>query len=88
MRGECEWQASAGAPLGPFLDKVNKALGASAPDPQPLAPEAELPPAASGSESSGGARFFSELAQLIAWRSQGMLSEHEFAQAKARLMGN
>ena len=75
-------------PLGPFLDKVNKALGASAPDPQPLAPEAELPPAAGGSESSGGAKFFSELAQLRTWHSQGMLSEHELAQAKARLMGS
>ena len=58
----------------------------AAPAACPAAPGA--PPVCPGVQSSGtstGATFYEQLCQLMAWRTQGLLSDAEFTAAKRKL---
>ena len=65
---------------------VSEALGASAVEVVQEARPSEGPPAVVVSESSSTSRLFNELSQIMTWRGQGLLSDGEFAEAKARLL--
>jgi len=64
---------------------------AQQPAPQPVhaepAPAAPAPSAPEGSPAGGGADLYAQLEQLGRLHAQGILSDEEFAQAKAKVLG-
>ena len=92
LRGACAWQESQGAPATEFMQEVKRVLGAP---PVLAAPEAFDEQASQGalpsqpaSSEAHRSQVFNELSQLMAWRSQGMLTDAEFALAKERILRN
>ena len=82
LRGECAWRASHGVESDDFAVKVRTALPAETTAAMPPAAEAPSPRPTAAPRGA----VFEQLAQLMTWRAQGMLTDEEFTNAK-RLFG-
>ena len=101
LDGERRWQALHGIVPDSFMRRVIAASGAGvaatpvqgpngstrpAPAACPAAPgAAPMGPSLQSSGANAGATFHEQLCQVMAWRTQGLLSDSEFAAAKRQL---
>ena len=93
LAGAAEWHSSQGGGADAFMEKVRSTMQAPPPQAVPaevsagvsVAGEPAEQPAALGGAPSSSDRF-AEMAQLMAWRREGLLTEGEFAIAKQRLL--
>ena len=73
------------------MQEVKRVLGAppvvAAPDASDAQANEGALPAQAGSSGAHRSELFNELNQLMVWRSQGMLTDAEFALAKERILG-
>ena len=93
LAGAVEWHSARGGGADALMEKVRSTMQAP---PRQAAPAvvsagvsvvgepAQQPAAVGGAPSSSS--VFAELAQLMEWRREGLLSEGEFAVAKQRFL--
>ena len=87
MKAELQWRREAGVERGEFMNKVAELIGVGASEDVMMA--ASTDDERHGSSPAGGSAGVSgmvgTLDRLIQWHQAGVLSENEFAKAKAMI---